>query len=228
MLNGAHGIIISLLSPKLPARHTFRSGEIWEGHLLLHMLLILGLGNPGEKYQHTRHNAGFLFLDFLQQTWKFPSFDPSNRFESLLSQGEWNGHKILLGKPETYMNLSGKPAMTLLHYYKLTEKNLAIIHDDLDIAKGALKTTLSSSSAGHNGVADIIARLGTQEFFRIRLGVGRPSGEPRLLAGRSENEVSPKDYVLLPFSHEEYQALHDDVFPRAQKALEEWISSREK
>ncbi len=176
------------------------------------MILIFGLGNPGEKYQDTRHNAGFLFLDFLRKEWGFPEFAPSGRFETLLSKGEWDGRSILLAKPETYMNLAGKSATTLLHYYKLTEKNIAVIHDDLDIAKGALRTTLSSSCAGHNGVADIINRLGTQDFFRIRLGVGR-----------SDEGVPAKDYVLLPFSHEEYQILHDDIFPEAKKALEEWI-----
>lgn len=187
------------------------------------MILIIGLGNPGEKYRDTRHNAGFLFLDFLQKEWGFPDFAPSNRFEALLSKGERYGRTILLGKPETYMNLTGKSTETLLHYYKLSEKSLAVIHDDLDIAKGSIRTTLSSSCAGHNGVADIIDRLDTQDFFRIRIGVGRPSGEPRLLAGHSEESIPPKDYVLLPFPHEEYQALHDDVFPQAKKALEEWI-----
>lgn len=181
------------------------------------MILILGLGNPGEKYQHTRHNVGFLFLDFLRSAWKFPEFQPSNRFESLLCKGEWNGQTILLGKPETYMNLSGKPAQTILRYHKLTEKNLAVIHDDLDIAKGAVKSTISSSCAGHNGVSDIINRLGTQDFFRIRIGIGRP------LAGKSETDIPTKDYVLLPLSHEEYALLHDDIFPRAQKLLEEWV-----
>ncbi len=194
---------------------------------LPHMFLILGLGNPGEKYQDTRHNVGFLFLDFLRQEWGFPVFEPSNRFESLLSRGKWSGHEVLLAKPETYMNLSGKPATALLHYYKITEKNLAVMHDDLDIAKGAIRTTESSSCAGHNGVADIIDRLGTKDFFRIRIGVGRPSGEPRLLADRSEEEMSPKDYVLLPFSYEEYQILHDDVFPEAKRALEEWLLKKD-
>lgn len=176
------------------------------------MILILGLGNPGEKYQHTRHNVGFLFLDFLRESWHLPAFAPSNRFESLLSKGEWNGHPILLGKPETYMNLSGKSAQSLLGYYKLTEKNLAVIHDDLDIAKGTLRSTHSSSAAGHNGVADIIERIGTQDFFRIRIGIGR-----------SEENIPTKDFVLLPLSHEEYATLHDVVFPRAQELLEEWI-----
>jgi len=179
------------------------------------MILIIGLGNPGEKYRDTRHNAGFLFLDFLRKEWGFPDFSPSDRFESLLCKGGWNGHKILLAKPETYMNLSGKPTAALLHYYKLTEKDLAVIHDDIDIAKSAIKTTLSSSCAGHNGVADIIDRLGTQDFFRIRLGVGR-----------SEENIPPKDYVLLPFPHEEYQFLHDEVFPQAKKSLEEWLTNR--
>ncbi len=177
------------------------------------MLLILGLGNPGEKYQHTRHNVGFLFLDFLRETWGFPSFEASNRFESLLSKGERNGQQILLGKPETYMNLSGKSAQSILGYYKLNENNLAVVHDDLDITKGSLRSTRSSSAAGHNGVEDIIDRIGTQEFFRIRIGIGRP-----------EENISPRDFVLLPLSHEEYQDLHDTVFPRAKELLEEWIT----
>ena len=178
------------------------------------MILILGLGNPGEKYQDTRHNAGFLVLDFLQKEWGLPEFAPSGRFETLLSKGEWNGQSILLAKPETYMNLTGKSAATLLHYYKLTEKNIAVIHDDLDIAKGSIRTTLSSSCAGHNGVADIINRLGTQDFFRIRIGIGR-----------SEENISAKDFVLLPFSHEEYAALHDTVFPNAKEIIEQWVTS---
>ncbi|MFZ1720588.1 MAG: aminoacyl-tRNA hydrolase [Candidatus Moraniibacteriota bacterium] len=190
------------------------------------MILILGLGNPGEKYEHTRHNVGFLFLDFLREAWRLPAFAPSHRFESLLSKGEWNGHSILLGKPETYMNLSGKPVGSLLRYYKLNEKNLAVIHDDLDIARGALRSTHSSSAAGHNGVIDIIERIGTQDFFRIRIGIGRPLGEPRLLVGKSEDHIPTKDFVLLPLPHEEYATLHDVVFPRAKEILEEWVSKQ--
>ena len=190
------------------------------------MLLILGLGNPGEKYAHTRHNVGFLFLDFLRESWRFPDFASSGRFESLLSKGERGGQEILLGKPETYMNLSGKATVNLLRYYKLEAQDLAIIHDDLDIAKGSLRSTHASSAAGHNGVIDIIDRIGTKDFFRIRIGIGRPSSEPRLLAGRSEENIPARDFVLLPFAHEEYAALHDTVFPNAKALLEEWISEQ--
>lgn len=177
------------------------------------MILILGLGNPGEKYEHTRHNAGFLFLDFLQEAWEFPPFASSNRFESLVSKGIWNHHSILLSKPETYMNLSGKSAEHLLRYHKLTERNLAVIHDDIDISEGNMRATDSSSCAGHHGVSDIINRLGTQDFFRIRIGIGRPGDETPL-----------KDFVLLPFSRDEYRLLHDETFPKIRQKLEAWIA----
>ncbi len=176
------------------------------------MKLIVGLGNPGEKYKDTRHNVGFLFVERLRKKWDFPSFESLPRFEALVATGTMSDEKILLVKPETYMNRSGKSVVSLLSFYKLSPSDLMVVHDDLDIEKGKCKGTPSASSAGHNGVSDIIERLGTQEFFRLRIGIGR-----------SEDKTPPHDYVLQSFHDEEFSLLAEKTFPEAEAKLTEWL-----
>ncbi|MEI8097083.1 MAG: aminoacyl-tRNA hydrolase, partial [Candidatus Moraniibacteriota bacterium] len=183
--------------------------------------LILGLGNPGKEYEATRHNAGFLFLDFLQETLGFEPFVLDKKMSAEISSGMDHGEKILLVKPTTFMNNSGTTAQALIQFYKLSPANISVIHDDLDIEKGAYKTTFSSRHAGHNGVADIIEKLGTQEFFRVRLGIGRP-----LCIACSTNEphidgdicISTHDYVLQKFGEEELLKLQK-LFPEIKEAV---------
>lgn len=171
-------------------------------------LLIIGLGNPGAEYVRTRHNAGFQALDFLATAFATPEFRSEEKFFAELASALVDGKKIVLVKPMTYMNESGKAVRALLDFYKLEPKDIVVIHDDLDIAPRTLRTTDSSRPAGHNGVASIIEHLGTQDFFRIRLGIGRPA--------ETEGVCMPShDYVLGRFSDEEYAAL-EKLFPEIE------------
>lgn len=166
------------------------------------MKLIIGLGNPGKEYEITRHNAGFLCLDFLQKALGFKPFTLDKKMFAEISTGTQNGEKILLVKPTTFMNNSGTAVQALVQFYKLSLADIIVIHDDLDIEKEAYKTTLSSRPAGHNGVADIIEKLGTQDFFRIRLGIGHPNSE-------EGSCISTHDYVLQKFGKEELTKLQN-------------------
>lgn len=158
--------------------------------------IIVGLGNPGPEYTATRHNIGFLALDRLREFFGAPEFRPESKFSAELSSAVIGGQKVILAKPMTYMNESGRAVRAILDYYQLAPTSLIVIHDDLDLAPGTLRTTDSSRAAGHNGVQDIIDVLGTQDFFRIRIGIGRPV--------EVEGVCMPShDYVLGRFSAEE-------------------------
>ncbi len=172
---------------------------------LLLMKIIIGLGNPGREYETTRHNAGFLCVDFLRQEFGFEPFALDKKMSAEVSTGTRNGERILLVKPMTFMNNSGTAVQSLLQFYKLTPADIVVIHDDLDITPGTYKITLSSRPAGHNGVADIIEKLGTQDFFRIRLGIGHPTE----ILGVC---MPSHDYVLQKFKEEELTKLQE-LFP---------------
>ncbi|MDP3957411.1 MAG: aminoacyl-tRNA hydrolase [bacterium] len=181
------------------------------------MKLIVGLGNPGKEYAKTRHNAGFLCVDFLQKEFGFEDFTSDKKMSASISRGQINEEKTLLVKPDTMMNTSGTAVLALLNFYKLSPQDILIIHDDLDIAPGTFKTTLSSRSAGHNGVENIIESLGTQDFFRIRLGIGRPTE----VSGAC---LSAHDFVLQNFSPEELTAL-TAIFPRIKDGILHWLNT---
>ena len=188
------------------------------------MKCIIGLGNPGKEYETTRHNAGFLCMDFLKESLGFDSFTSDKKMSAEISTGMLGGEKVLLVKPTTFMNNSGTTVQALMQFYKLAPADIVVIHDDLDIDRGVYKTTLSSRPAGHNGVADIIEKIGTQDFFRVRLGIGRPlclackANESHI-----ENDlcVYPHTYVLQPFNQEEY-ALLQTLFPEVQKEIKHY------
>lgn len=171
-------------------------------------LLIIGLGNPGPEYAATRHNAGFQALDFLRAAFAAPEFRVDPKFFAELSSVVVDGKKVILVKPTTYMNESGRSTRALLDFYKLMPSNIIIIHDDLDIAPGTVRTTDSSRPAGHNGVASIIENLGTQDFFRIRLGIGRPTETAGVC-------MPSHDYVLGRFSDEESTTI-EKLFPEVE------------
>ncbi|NTW14175.1 MAG: aminoacyl-tRNA hydrolase, partial [Candidatus Moranbacteria bacterium] len=156
------------------------------------MKLLVGLGNPGKEYEKTRHNVGFLFLDFLDKSWAFPVFEPTSKWKGSVSAGIRNGEKTLLVKPDTFMNRSGECVRSIMDFFKLSPSDIVVVHDDLDIASGSFKIGSGSGAAGHNGVADIIQKLGTKDFTRVRIGIGRPP------------ENIPADtFVLSRFSDEE-------------------------
>ena len=180
------------------------------------MKLIIGLGNPGNAYKNNRHNAGFLCMDFLRQTFDFEPFAMDKKVSAEISSGMRNTEKILLAKPDTFMNDSGTSVNALRQFYKLSPSDIAIIHDDIDIALGTYKTTNSSRSAGHKGVQNIIDKLGTQDFFRIRIGIGHSTET----AG---NYLSAHDFVLQDFSDVELEAL-SGLFPNVKEKILHWIS----
>lgn len=160
------------------------------------MKLFVGLGNPGGEYEKTRHNAGFLFLDFLREKRGFEAFRPAPKWKGLVSAGVHDDEKVLLLKPETYMNRSGESVRAIMDFFKLSPADIVVVHDDLDIAPGTFKVAKGSGAAGHNGVADLINKLGTRDFTRVRIGIGRPP------------ENVPADaFVLSPFTEQEYASL---------------------
>ncbi|HMN19061.1 MAG TPA: aminoacyl-tRNA hydrolase [Candidatus Moranbacteria bacterium] len=164
------------------------------------MKLIIGLGNPGEKYEKTRHNAGFIALDEIRRLWEFPEFKENSRFSAQLSEGVRGGEKILLVKPQTFMNRSGHSVKALVDFYKVPLENIVVIHDDLDIAAGEMKISPDSSSGGHNGAKSLIAQLGTQNFQRIRLGI---EGSEK----KKERSIPGEVFVLENFSATELARL---------------------
>jgi PTH1 family peptidyl-tRNA hydrolase len=149
--------------------------------------LIVGLGNPGREYRDTRHNAGFMVVDRLCESFGIRL----SRLQSkaLIGTGAWDGRRMVLAKPQTYMNLSGQCVTSLLRFYKTPLDQLLVVHDDLDLPLGTLRLRPGGGSAGQRGLASIIQQLGTQEFPRLRVGIGRPPGQ-----------MDPADYVLERFT----------------------------
>ena len=163
------------------------------------MYIVAGLGNPTKKYEHTRHKIGFDVIDFLAKQYNI-SMNMA-KFKGICGMGLIEGTKVLLLKPQTFMNLSGNSVGEAVDFYKAdTEDELIVIYDDIDLAPGNLRIRKKGSAGGHNGMKDIIAHLGTQEFLRIRVGVGaKPEGW----------ELA--DHVLSHFSTEERELVEEAV-----------------
>ncbi|WP_031434816.1 aminoacyl-tRNA hydrolase [Methylomarinum vadi] len=136
--------------------------------------LIVGLGNPGRQYEKTRHNAGFLFLERLVSGLGGAWLEDA-RFQGLLAEVYIGGRKVLLLKPQTYMNKSGEAVGKIARYYKLDPQEILVVHDELDFDEGVVRIKKGGGHAGHNGLRDIIAHLGSKEFLRLRVGIGRPT-----------------------------------------------------
>lgn len=167
----------------------------------MYMKLIIGLGNPGKQYENTRHNAGFMILDRLKHIAHFSEFKMKEKFNSLIAEGKDSSEeKTLLVKPTLFMNRSGEAVKALTDFYKIPLENIFIIHDDLDINLGEYRKTDDSSAAGHNGVQDIIDKLGTQKFVRFRIGI---EGTEK----RKERTTPGEVFVLQNFTDEELKIL---------------------
>ncbi len=181
-------------------------------------LLIIGLGNPEKKYFQTRHNAGFILLDELRKKWNLPTFSARKKFIAEISEGNIIHHLpttlCLLTKPQTFMNFSGEAVKKIIDYYKLGTENIIVIHDDLDIEIGKWKISYGSSSGGHNGVQNIIDNLGTQNFFRIRIGVEKEGGREK------RGLISGEKFVLENLTTEELEKIKKLADPIAEKIEE--------
>jgi peptidyl-tRNA hydrolase, PTH1 family len=136
------------------------------------MRLIVGLGNPGREYAWTRHNLGWQVAAYLAEEWRIPLSKKS--LESVWGQGRVRGESVILAQPTTYMNLSGRSVSALMAYFKLSPEDLVVIHDDLDVPLWRIKLTKQGGPGGHRGILDIMASLNTEEFLRVKLGIGRP------------------------------------------------------
>lgn len=169
------------------------------------MYIIAGLGNPGSKYAHTRHNAGFEAVDRLADRYRIDI--STKKFQALCGSGVIEGQKVLLLKPQTYMNLSGESLRAACDFYKIDpEEELIVLYDDISLAPGQLRIRAKGSAGGHNGIKSIIAHLGTQVFKRVKIGVGeKPQG------------YDLADYVLGHFSKEEQETMAE-AFDRAAQA----------
>jgi peptidyl-tRNA hydrolase, PTH1 family len=136
--------------------------------------LIVGLGNPGPEYALTRHNAGFWWVDNLAQTLPACFLQRETRFQAMLAKTKIIGQEVFLLQPQTFMNRSGQAVGPLAHFYKINPEQVLVVHDELDLAPGVVKLKKGGSSGGHNGLKDITAALGTQDYWRLRLGIGHP------------------------------------------------------
>jgi len=135
------------------------------------MKLIIGLGNPGKKYEQTWHNVGFLAVEKIKKDKEFPEFKDSKKFKAEICEETEIKEKIILAKPTTFMNNSGQAAKALIKFYKIEPQDLWVVHDDIDLPIGKIRISQNASAAGHKGVQSIIEELGTQGFVRFRIGI---------------------------------------------------------
>ncbi len=169
--------------------------------------LIVGLGNPGLKYEKTRHNVGFLFIDTLAENQNLTLKD-NNKFYGLAAKENLFGHSVWLLKPQTYMNLSGKSVASLLNFYKIKIDETLVVYDELDLPAGTAKLKKGGGHGGHNGLRDIIAATGSKDFYRLRLGIGHPGDKSKVVSwvlnrASTEDEISiaralDKSIAILP------------------------------
>jgi PTH1 family peptidyl-tRNA hydrolase len=171
--------------------------------------LLIGLGNPGREYKDTRHNIGFMLIDHLAE--KIGARGMKVQSKAIITSGLYEERKLILAKPQTYMNLSGQSVQGLLHFYKIPLENLLIAHDDLDIPYGTIRIRPTGGPGGQRGMANTIEMLGTKDFPRLRLGIGRPPGR-----------MDAKDYVLQDFSKDELK-LMPELLSRASDAALEFV-----
>ncbi len=163
--------------------------------------MVVGLGNPGDAYWHTRHNVGFLALERLSRTYAIPL--TGNRFTSRFGVGAIEKQVVICAAPQSFMNRSGRPVLRLMSYYGISSKDVLIIHDDIDLVSGRIKIKEKGGHGGHNGLRSVMDALGSGDFARLRIGIGRPA--------RGDDVI---DHVLGPFSPRETEAL-DAILDRA-------------
>lgn len=169
--------------------------------------LLIGLGNPGREYQTNRHNFGFMLIDRLAV--RLGARGLKVQSKAIVTSANYEDRKLILAKPQTYMNLSGQSIQGLANFYKLPLENLLVAHDDLDIPFGTIRMRPGGGPGGQKGIASTIERLGTKDFARLRLGIGRPPGR-----------MDPAAYVLQDFSRDEVKILSELLDRAADAALE--------
>ena len=192
------------LFKKISSENTAPSGPITH--------IVVGLGNPGAEYLHTRHNAGFLAIDYICN--KYGARVNKSAYKGLIGEATIGGKRVLLVKPQTFMNLSGECVRAALDFYKIKPENLIIIYDDISLDVGRLRVRRDGSAGGHNGIKSIIANIGTQIFPRIKVGVGQ----------KPHPDYDLASWVLSEFKNDELKAL-EGTFPTVCEGLEKILTS---
>ena len=175
------------------------------------MYLIVGLGNPGRKYEHTRHNVGFDVLEIISQKYSIPI--QKLRCKAVVGEGSIHGHRVVLAQPQTFMNLSGESVVQLLNWYKPEEDHLIVVYDDVDLKEGKIRFRPSGSAGTHNGMRSIIGRLRTYDFPRVRIGIGKNPPYMQLA-----------NYVLMKLKGDAKKAFEESA-EKAALAVEELIKN---
>lgn len=173
-----------------------------------HLKMIVGLGNPGQKYDHTKHNVGFTVLDEISAKFQEPL--TKHDFEAKLTSFQYEGEKTFLVKPLTYMNDSGRAVGPIMHYYHIEPKDLLVIQDDMDLPLGKLRFRTKGASGGHNGIKSIIAAISTESFNRLKVGIQHPQRSKVV------------DWVLTPFNETD-QPVMQAAFDKAVQAAVKWV-----
>lgn len=158
------------------------------------LLLIAGLGNPGRRYRRNRHNVGFMFVDSLAD--ELGTGFRRMQMKALTAEGRLEGRRLLLAKPQTWMNRAGESVAPLVRYYKVPYEDVLIVYDDLDLPQGAVRLRPAGGSGGHRGLESILRQIGSSDLPRLRIGIGRPPGQ-----------MDPADYVLQDFRESEWEAM---------------------
>ena len=177
----------------------------------LRTFLVVGLGNPGRGYRADRHNIGFMLLDRLSAKHEEPF--KRVQFEAIFTDVRIKGDKVILAKPQTFMNKSGTSVAQLKRYYRIRDANLLVVYDDLDLPLGVIRVRPHGGSGGHRGMQSIIEKVGTQSFPRMRLGIGRPPGR-----------MEPSDFVLQSFSENEEELVNIQM-NRAVECVEVFLTN---
>jgi PTH1 family peptidyl-tRNA hydrolase len=173
--------------------------------------LLIGLGNPGREYANTRHNFGFMLIDRLAVRLNARGMKVQSK--AIVMDARYEEHKLILAKPQTYMNLSGQSVQGLAHFYKVPSANLMILSDDLDLPFGTIRIRASGGPGGQRGLSSILEKLGTKDIPRMRLGIGRPPGR-----------MEPADYVLQNFPRDDTQYI-SEILDRAADAALEFVTN---
>ncbi len=171
------------------------------------MYLIVGLGNPGKEYENTRHNMGFKVLNKLSEKYNIPI--TKSKFNGKYGTGTIENEKVILLEPQTYINLSGESIKPMLDFYKVAPSNLLVIYDDIDVEPGKIKIRMKGGPGSHNGMKSVVNEVGTEEFPRVRVGIGQPIIKLAMI-----------DYVIGYVPEEELKILNDGI-EKAEEAVEE-------
>ncbi|MBC8198993.1 MAG: aminoacyl-tRNA hydrolase [Desulfobacterales bacterium] len=171
--------------------------------------LVVGLGNPGKTYAATRHNFGFMVLDKVADSFSIPL--GKKKFNAMMGRGFIENVDVILAKPMAFMNRSGGPVHKITQYFNISCKDILVVHDDIDLAFGTLRIKQKGGSGGHNGIESLIESLGSNDFSRLRIGIGHGIGS-------SEKDIDVANYVLSKFSYNEKKNL-DQIITKAQDAI---------